>query len=69
MRVREVREGFLEEVVQAYLTDIVDSIPDHPNKGNYNLFIAGGSCLQFVKIGASVKHNKVTPNKTRCTCT
>lgn len=33
MRVREVREGFLEEVVQAYLTGIVDRFQTIPIKG------------------------------------
>lgn len=38
LRVGEVREGFLVEVVQAYLREIVGLIPDHHNKRNCNLF-------------------------------
>lgn len=34
---------------QAYLRDILGSVPDHRNKASYHLFAGGLSCLQFVK--------------------
>ena len=49
VRVREVREGFLEEVVQAYLGAIAGSVPDHHSTVSHNLFAGGGSCPQFIK--------------------
>lgn len=46
MKVGEVRGGFLEEVVQAYLGDFVGSVPDHCSKVTCNIIAGGGSCLQ-----------------------
>lgn len=48
MRVREVRDGFLEEVVQGYLGAIAGSVPDHYSIVSHNLFSGGGSFLQFI---------------------
>ena len=63
-----MREGFLEEVVQAYLGAIAGSVPDHHSTVSHNLFAGGGSCPQFIKKKkptTSVEHNKVKDNKMR----
>lgn len=41
---------------QAYLGDIMDSVPDHCNKMSYNHFSGTESCLQFVKKAKANKH-------------
>ena len=38
------------------------------NKTSCNLFVGGGSCLQFVKNATSVKRSKVRGSKTRYVC-
>ena len=54
---------FKLKCIQAYLRNVAGSVPDHHDKTNQNRFAGGGSCLQFVKITASVKRNKAKLNK------